>query len=635
MLVNTDKPKAAPTDVAQAATQYSIGDPTDEEQMYLELINRARRDAVAEAERLIALAATNHDVFEQFVTAWNVDAELMRSQFAALPPVPPLSLNARLTTAARGHSQYQFDNALQTHTGSGGTSVGQRITAAGYVWGNIGENVFLNATSPEHGHAGFDIDWGPGVGGMQTPAGHRITIHNATYSEVGIGVVNGTKTVNGNDAGPQVVTQDFGRPQTATTFITGVAYYDINGNNFYDLGEGLPGVQVKVDGVTTFAVTTTSGGYSVPVTPNRTHTVRFTSSGRPEAVETAVVATANVKVDYKPAYVLPTATGPAAAFVGVDNVYTTPALPGATGYRARVTEVGQMAPEGAEGNLDRLTITTTGGYEFISTAVRASGSASFHFWQVLENDELYPQTILFNESIVVGSGAHIDFQSKMAIAGSGQFAALEVSTDGVVWNRLWSQNGAGQAGEETQFSAKTADLSAYAGQTIRVRFVFDVDGSAIIADHTGPFFNRLGWFLDDVTFVDVNTILNQTESAVLAQPRFAFRPTAMGTYTVEFQAINGARTFAYGPAQAITVEAQPPSVSLSKQIAMTPTTVTLQFEATGGTPSSIVLASSASVTGPYAPETVGVSVSGPDQGRYTITAPRTGDARFYAVLVGF
>src|ERR1700749_1164890 len=42
-----------------APTLFSIGQPTDEEQFYLELINRARTNATAEANRLLALTEPN------------------------------------------------------------------------------------------------------------------------------------------------------------------------------------------------------------------------------------------------------------------------------------------------------------------------------------------------------------------------------------------------------------------------------------------------------------------------------------------------------------------------------------------------------------------------------------------------
>src|SRR5215212_8056174 len=49
------KKNGAPETAAAAPVVFSIGDPTDEEQLYLELMNRARADANAEAQRLINL----------------------------------------------------------------------------------------------------------------------------------------------------------------------------------------------------------------------------------------------------------------------------------------------------------------------------------------------------------------------------------------------------------------------------------------------------------------------------------------------------------------------------------------------------------------------------------------------------
>ena len=60
-----------------------------------------------------------------------------------------------------------------------------------------------------------------------------------------MGVVEGT---NGG-VGPLLVTHamatssDYNQP-----FITGVAYFDTDGDGFYDEGEGIGGITVKVDG---------------------------------------------------------------------------------------------------------------------------------------------------------------------------------------------------------------------------------------------------------------------------------------------------------------------------------------------------------------------------------------------------
>jgi hypothetical protein len=619
--------------VAAAATQFSVGDPTDEEQMHLELINRARVDATAEAERLIRLSQIDKDVGDQF-RVWSVDTNLMKAQFATNPPAAPLSFNAKLIQSARGHSQFQFDNAVQTHIGSGGSTLSNRVNAVGYLWANVGENVFTDAISVEHGHAGFDVDWGPGPGGMQSPPGHRNSIHARIFNEIGIGVVKGFNTVNGNTVGPQVITEDFGRSQAATTYITGVAYYDINGNDFYDLGEGLPGVTVTVDGVSTFAITSTSGAYSIPVPPNRSYTVRFNATGLAEVTKTATVASDNVKVDFKPAYVAPAViSGPTTAYVGIDNIYQLAPLPTATGYRARASKVTDVPIQNAEGALDDLTITTFGGYPVVSTTVKASGAGSFHLGQMVDNGGLDPQIVELNDHIYVFAGARIDFKSKMAVAGTGQFASLEISeNEGESWTTLWTQSGVGPT-EEPAFSAKSVSLGAYEGKTIRARFVFDVNGSAyVLPDPSSPSFDHVGWYFDDVEFVNAKSFLSAEESGVFIQPRFAFNPSATGDYLLQFQPINGARTFSYTPAIEVTVQAAPSSVSISNNVTATPAIFTMQFTATATALFSIE--SAASINGPWAPDTTAV-VTGPVQGVFTVTIPRNGPVRFYRVAATF
>ena len=637
IIYSTEKPKPAADaslNVAQAAVQFSIGDPTDEEQLHLELINRARADANAEAQRLIELAITDPDVNDQFFRAWNVDTNLMKAQFSTNPPVAPLSFNAKLINAARGHSQYMFDNAVQAHTEPTPSLAdpGARAKTAGYQYLNLGENVFLNATSVQQGHAAFDVDWGPGPGGMQSPPGHRNTIHSGSFVEVGIGVIKGTNKVNGNEAGPQVVTEDFGAPLTATHYITGVAYYDINGNNFYDLGEGLPGVRVTVDGTSTFAITTTSGGYSIPVTPNASHTVRFNANGYTELASVVGPSPNNIKVDFKPPYVVPTATGPSIAYQGIENVYNIVPLPGATGYRGRLTPVTATPPEGAEGALDQVTVTITGDYPYISTTRHASGSKSFHLGHA-NLPTIDPQIIAFNHELQVLENARVDFQSLLAFAGEGEVAKFQVSSDnGVSWDTLWSQTG--DQSEETVFSAQSASLAPYANKRIRVRFVFDYTGhnlpAAILPDPSDPAFDHIGWFLDDITFVNTETRLDSVESNIITDTRVILGPMPTGKYLMEFQYIVGARTFEYGPAREITVAANPPVVSLAKNINATPTTVSLQFTLSSGTASSFQIESAASVNGPWSVES-GATITS-NQGVYTATIPTNGAIRFYRVV---
>ncbi|HYF36207.1 MAG TPA: CAP domain-containing protein, partial [Prosthecobacter sp.] len=358
---------AAPVPQGMAAAQpqgaplplYSIGQPTDEEQYYLELINRARANPTAEGVRLAA--TTDPDVTGAY-DAFNVDLNLMKNEFSALAVRPPLAMNEDLMQAARAHSQDMFTNVFQGHGSTNGDDLGDRATDAGYNFGSLGENVFSFAESVFHGHAGFEVDWGGGgTGGMQAGRGHRMNIHG-TFREVGIGVVKGTKTAGATTVGPQLVTQDFGTAQGATPLVTGVAYYDLNGNSFYDMGEGIGGLTVTVDGASVQAVTANTGGYAVPVpATNTSRAVTFSGLGVNSGGTATIAALANAKVDFAPAYVPPTVTGAASASTAGPSTYNFTVVGGAVSYEWRRATAAAAVTDTAA-NLSRVTVVKTGSY---------------------------------------------------------------------------------------------------------------------------------------------------------------------------------------------------------------------------------------------------------------------------------
>jgi len=86
---------------------------------------------------------------------------------------------------------------------------------------------------------------------------------------------------------------------TNTVFITGVAYQDANSNGFYDPGEGIAGITVMPNQGKWYAVTSTSGGYAIPV-PANSGTYTLTASGGPfnGATTTVTVGSESVKADW-------------------------------------------------------------------------------------------------------------------------------------------------------------------------------------------------------------------------------------------------------------------------------------------------------------------------------------------------
>jgi uncharacterized protein YkwD len=92
----------------------------------------------------------------------------------------PVTVDDRITAAAEDHSQDQADMGKMTHTGSDGSTVGKRVTRAGYTWSKVGENVASGTTSPERV---MEL-W------MNSDA-HRENILNCAFENIGVGRVDG------------------------------------------------------------------------------------------------------------------------------------------------------------------------------------------------------------------------------------------------------------------------------------------------------------------------------------------------------------------------------------------------------------------------------------------------------------
>ncbi|MFI5973375.1 CAP domain-containing protein [Streptomyces sp. NPDC051452] len=88
-----------------------------------------------------------------------------------------LALNPKLTKAAQDHSADMAAHQNMSHTGSDGSSPGDRITGAGYSWSSYGENIAYGYTTADQVMAGW----------MSSP-GHRANILNCAFKEIGVGL---------------------------------------------------------------------------------------------------------------------------------------------------------------------------------------------------------------------------------------------------------------------------------------------------------------------------------------------------------------------------------------------------------------------------------------------------------------
>ena len=165
--------------------------------------------------------------------------------------------------------------------------------------------VFSYSEHAVYGHAGFNIDWGPGTDGTQDPPGHRNAIMSVSgnYTNVGYAVV--AESNSATQVGPQVITgnlcyADTGFANHYNRFLVGTVWVDSNGNDRYDPGEGIGGVTVEPDQGTYYAVTADSGGYAIPITTAATYEVTFSGSTLTTPVtRTITVASSSVLLDLK------------------------------------------------------------------------------------------------------------------------------------------------------------------------------------------------------------------------------------------------------------------------------------------------------------------------------------------------
>jgi hypothetical protein len=252
------------------------GNPTPEEQLILELINRARQNPGAEAVRLNIQWQVDPDDAGP-INIGDVDINENQDGLTLnIQPLPPLAMNGRLLAAARAHCWDMNDRDFFDHTNLDGDDPGDRITAQAYPWSAYAENIAYGQPNPEAHHYAYIVDTGI------DDRGHRTNcLDFPSVKEVGIGYID-----TGDGATTRFSTEDFGRRALFDAFIVGVVYDDADGDNFYDIGEGIADVEVMPDSGDWHAITSDSGGYAIPITMSGTVEVAFTFPGGFNSVKT-------------------------------------------------------------------------------------------------------------------------------------------------------------------------------------------------------------------------------------------------------------------------------------------------------------------------------------------------------------
>lgn len=543
--------RLAPSGGPGAWKEYSIGDPSSEEQMYLEYINRAR--ALPWEEGYLLAISTDPDV--QFAYSFfGTDLQRVVDEIALYPPQPPLAFEPRLIAVARRHTQYMLQNAIQEHdehdpvTGAVVNTTSSRLVGTGYPLSAGGESVYAYAQSPLHGHASFEVDWGLGDGGVQRPPGHRNSNHDGSFREIGVGVLRGTQSrvtasvtnlvgtnvvvtpAVTNTVGPALVTLDFASRAELPPLVTGVVYYDFNTNGFYDVDEGVAGVRVEDASSGWFAVTGRSGGYAIPGVEG-VQSIRFLAGDRELGSRSVtVLAGRNVKQDCILPYGGTRVLGPAAGSSTGLNVFRVEQLLGASGYEWHSMRWDPFTGvEGAEDGAPRFQFSGFDGWDPVKTGFAATGTKSF---QMVHTNGL-DQVLRFKPLLRPGAGAEVRFKSYLGYTTTNQIASVEVSTNGVDWIPVFRERGRGISVTPTgSYAPRSASLAPWTGVEVSIRFRFFVEPVAEARFYTQTQ-SAFGWSLDDIQFANAQVGTEPATHPLAAGEAFVFHGEAGGRYELE------------------------------------------------------------------------------------------------------
>jgi hypothetical protein len=263
-----------------------------QEQLMLELINRARMDPAGEAKR--------------YGISLN---EGLRGGTISAAPKQVLAGNDDLAAAAAHHSNWMLVNDIFAHEekkhtkGFTGVEPDDRMNKAGYDfvgdW-NWGENIsergsvgkITNAMQTAlilQQHEDLFVD--QGVQGR----GHRLNILNDDFQEAGIGQEIGKFSSGGNTFNASMVTQDFAT-SGSKVFVTGVVYNDnVVKDDFFSVGEQVADRTVSSAGAPNDK-TGAGGGYELLFGHGGSKSIDFDLAGGDVSVGLKL-GSGNAKVD--------------------------------------------------------------------------------------------------------------------------------------------------------------------------------------------------------------------------------------------------------------------------------------------------------------------------------------------------
>lgn len=269
-------PSCAQATIEQTSAMYSAQD-----QLLIELINRARANPAAEA------AGLKMDLNNDLSSENRISGDAKQ----------PLAVDQALMMAAELHSKNMIDTGCFCHINADGLSPTDRAKLQGYT-GLVGENIAYRG--------GYQEDASNAVYASHEQlfrsAGHRINMLNDKYVEIGVGVEKGAWKNIAGGMETTMTTEKFGFSNSSSfPAITGVAYTDsVVNDDFYSIGEGISGlvVEARSEAGTIYSTkTNNAGGYSLRVPSGNYSLSVHNGTGETRSLGDVVVDAKNIKID--------------------------------------------------------------------------------------------------------------------------------------------------------------------------------------------------------------------------------------------------------------------------------------------------------------------------------------------------
>ncbi len=230
---------------------------------------------------------------------------------------------------------------------------------------------------------------------------------------------------------------------------------------------------------------------------------------------------------------LPEISGPATLDRGQPGSYRYVTAPGLSGYRLRVL---QSMPydrvEGGENGLGGLVDGSDADYPLLDGGHPASGARALH----LAHPNGRSQYFELVPDFVLGDAARLRFVSRLGLATVDETARVQLSTNGgLSWVDLYTLSGdapgSGPISTPTEagYGVHDLDLAPWAGQVIRLRFVYDFQTGFYVPDPA----SRVGWLVDDIRLSDSREVTQSSVTELDESGAFPFAPVAAGDYRLQ------------------------------------------------------------------------------------------------------